>query len=116
MVPVTKDLCKKPKLVSRSSLEGLCPEMSIMFSCQIFNSTILAWRSEEYVHDLFSFSEPDMRKDQMFTDTMGSYNESGKSLLLIKLRDDAPIATITCLDEDTGCSSNETFRLLGMYH
>ena len=99
-----------------------------MFFCQINNSSVLAWSSEEYVHDLLSFTVRDIpgltRMDPEFMDTVGRYNGSendngtvisGRSLLIIKPRADTPNATITCHNEDNGCSSSITFRLLGMY-
>lgn len=132
VVPALIDRCTNldsVKLTPISSLEGLCPGKATMFFCQINNSSVLAWSSEEYVHDLLSFTVRDMpgltRMDQVFMDTVGLYNGSeidngtiisGRSLLIIKPRADTPNATITCHNEDNGCSSSITFHLLGTYH
>ena len=71
-----------------------------MFICQInsnTSSTILSWRSEEYIHEQLTFTvfnTPGMiMMDPMFMDTVATYNATGTSLLVLKPRADAPNAS-----------------------
>ena len=129
MVPASVDRCTAPdsvELTPITSLKGLCPGKVIMFFCQIYNSSVLTWHSEEYIHDLLTLSIRgnlgNMITDPMYMDTVATYNDSvivngtvlsGKSLLAIKLRAEVP-TTITCHSENR-CSSSRTFLLLGTY-
>ena len=128
MVPATIDRCgNSVNLTPIIPLEGLCPGRSIMFICQIngniSDSRVLAWRSEEYIDDLLTFTVIDNMllmmtiEDPVHNGTEAIYNATGRgtSLLVLKPRADAPNATITCINENTDCSNSTSFRLLGMY-
>ena len=134
-VSASMDRCKEPDsvdLTPLSSLEGLCPGKILTFLCRIYNdSRVLSWSSEEYVHDMLQFTVNDIPgpmsviTDQVHMDTMGNYNGSekvngtvvsGRSLLWIKLRADAPTATVTCHNVDNDCNRSISFQLLGMYN
>ena len=126
MVPAIIDRCgNSVKLTPITPLEGLCPGKAIMFICRISGningSRLLAWRSEEYIDDLLTFTVIDNMplmmtiEDPVHNGTEAIYNATGTSLLVLKPRADAPNATITCINENTNCSDSTSFRLLGMY-
>ena len=75
-----------------------------MFICQINGningSRLLAWRSEEYIDDLLTFTVIGNMllmmtiEDPVHNGTEAIYNATGTSLLVLKPRADAPNATI----------------------